>query len=824
MKLFHKRGLRKADVLLVLILLLALGLRLYRIEVQSLWNDEGTSVALAQRDLLTITRSAARDIHPPLYYYLLHAWIALWGDGELAVRSLSALLGTVLVLFTILLGELLPSVPPNGDGATQSDCSPSKRVGLLAGLYAALSPFLVYYAQETRMYTLCACLGAASTWALLRLLPRWSAAERVSGLNRATRQGALGWAAWYVALTILLLYTHYFAAAVVVAQNLAFLFWLLADRPTDTGRWLRRILTWAALQGLVLVAFAPWLIIVRDQLRAWPAVSEPLKLLPFSVDLLRVFSLGLSPPANSAILLLGPTVLLLIGIVTPLGQKWRDTLGNSVTSVSHVVTLLYLFVPILLLYVLSLQRPMYNPKFLLMCAVPYALLLARGTDALLSMGPPRVRGSLLAAAIVWIAAAIVLSLKDYYFNAAYARDNYRGIVQYIQALGAPGDAVLINAPGQIETFTYYYHGDLPVIPLPRQRPLDRDTTLADLLHLVKDRKRVFAVFWATDESDPERFIEGWLDSNTYKTMDSWYGNVRLVVYAIPAVPSEDRIEHPLDVEFGHQIRLLGYNLPTETVTPGDILQLTLFWEAITPMTQRYKVFTHVLDPYGHLVGQRDAEPGGGAKITTLWTAGERVTDNYGLLILPGAPPGQYLLEIGLYGADDGLRLSAVRSKREAEDSVVLQTVQVLPAVASPPSSVLGLTRESNVRFQSLWLRGYSLAKLGAEHDPTVPLHPGDILHLTLFWEATGLVTEDTTIALRLVDAAGRVQLERTTQPTEGMYPTTQWSPGQLVRDQHNILLPGNLAIGTYRITLEVRTQATGQQLGSPVTLGNLSLQ
>ena len=52
-----RRRRRRADILLVLVLLLALGLRFYRIDAQSLWNDEGTSVALAQRDLLTIARS-----------------------------------------------------------------------------------------------------------------------------------------------------------------------------------------------------------------------------------------------------------------------------------------------------------------------------------------------------------------------------------------------------------------------------------------------------------------------------------------------------------------------------------------------------------------------------------------------------------------------------------------------------------------------------------------------------------------------------------------------------------------------------------------------
>jgi len=827
LKLLDRRGLRKADVLLVLILLLALGLRLYRIEAQSLWNDEGTSVALAQRDLLTITESAAHDIHPPLYYYLLHGWIALWGHSELAVRSLSALLGTVLVLFTVQLGKTVrPSVPGNGEeAAAGAGCTRAERIGLLAGPYAALSPFLVYYAQETRMYTLCACLGAASTWALLQLLPRWSTAKETPGHHRATRQSTVIWAVCYAALTILLLYTHYFAVAVVLTQNLVFLFWLVADSPGGARGFLRRVLTWAVLQGLILAAYAPWLIVVRGQLQSWPAVSEPLKLATLLMDLLKVFSLGLSPPARSVVLVGGFAAVLLIGAIVPLWEKHGDKRVRLASSVPHVAILPYLFVPILLLYLLSLQRPMYNPKFLLVCAVPYALLLARGTEALFSStGQPKARGLFAVVATVWIASSSLMSLKGYYFDPAFARDDYRGIAQYIQALGVPGDAILIDAPGQIETFSYYYHGDLPVIPLPRQRPLDKETTLADLQGLVRSRKRIFAVFWATDESDPERFIESWLDSNTYKAMDSWHGNVRLAVYAVPSIAVEGRIEHPLDVEFGHQIRLLGYNLPIETVTPGDILQLTLFWQAITPMKQRYKVFTHVLDPYGHLVGQRDAEPGGGAKITTLWAAGEQITDNYGLLILPGTPPGKYLLEVGLYGADDGLRLSVVNSKREAGDSVVLQTVQVLPATASPPLSVLGLTRENDVLFQSLRLRGYTLAKLGAEHDPAAPLHPGDILHLTLFWEATGQVTDDATITLRFIDSTGRVRLERTTQPTEGMYRASQWLAGQLVRDQHNIPLPGDLAAGVYRITLEVRALATGQQLGSLTTLGNLSLQ
>ena len=152
-------------------LLLALGLRLYRIDAQSLWNDEGTSVAVASRDLATITRDAAGDIHPPLYYWLLAGWQRLAGTSELAVRSLSALLGVALVALIFSLGRLLG--PPGASWTAPA-----------AAALAAINPFLVVYAQEARMYTLLALWAALAFYAALRwLAPR--PGERSREIGRA---------------------------------------------------------------------------------------------------------------------------------------------------------------------------------------------------------------------------------------------------------------------------------------------------------------------------------------------------------------------------------------------------------------------------------------------------------------------------------------------------------------------------------------------------------------------------------------------------------------------------------------------------------------
>jgi mannosyltransferase len=819
--------------LLAGIILLAFALRLYRIDAQSLWNDEGTSVALAARDLAAITRGAANDIHPPLYYYLLHFWMALFGNSELAVRSLSALLGTLVVPLVFALG-CLPSASLHQDGP---------RAGLLAALFAALSPFQVYYSQETRMYILTAFLGAASVYAFLRLLHGWEKA-RISGEARHHV------AAWYAIATILLLYSHYFAATVVV-ENLAFLWWLAAGPemqerlPRDQRSGMRRsslLLRWVALQVVVVAAYIPWLLLVRGQLRVWPAVSQPLGLMSLLLDLLRVLSLGLSVPPSPSPMLLSFALLLLLGMFRKRTLKFTP----------HSLCILYLWVPVGIMYVLSLQRPMYNPKFLLLCSVPFCLFLAQGV--LYAWSPPasgetgvatldQARHSALPRLWIWLGRALVLaatvlvigssasSLRSYYFDPRYARDDYRAIAQYIQAVEGEGDAVLINAPGQIETFTYYYRGQLPLYPLPRQRPLNEPETERDLQQMVQGRKRIFAVLWATDESDPDRFVEGWLDQHTYKALDSWYGNVRLVVYAVPKESPPDHIEHPLHLDLGGIIRLLGYNLPstavgeTPEVRPGDILQLTCIWQATAPIHERYKVFTHVLDAYGHLVGQRDAEPGGGAKITTIWQVGEQVVDNYGLPILSGTPPGDYTIEIGMYRLDDGQRLLVTEDGQLLGDSIVLQSVRILPALVPPPLSVLDMRRRLSIRFDNLMLLGYNLAKLGQEHEPDAPVHPGDILHLTLFWQAQETSAENLAVLLRLEDASGRIWLERRAQPTEGLYPTTQWSSNEIVRDQHNLFLPPDLPAGrSYRISLSIQRLSSDAQVGPTITLSSLAIQ
>ncbi len=753
---------KRQTAALLLLLLLAWFLRLYRLGNQSLWNDEGTSVAMAQRDLTTIARDAAQDIHPPLYYWLLSGWVRLVGTREFAVRSLSALLGVILVALTGAAGRLLVG----------------RSAGWVAAFLAAVSPFQVYYSQEARMYMLSAVLATAAIVMLVRL----QQAESFRALCGLVLFEAAG------------LYTHYSFVFIILVLNLA---WVLGQGLTGQPSARKRLGNWLLSQAVVVLLYLPWLPAAIRQVSTWPHPSQPVQL-------------GLALGHTWRWVLFGPVtetawpILSLAGVVMLAGvfclqQGWlgptrflrRWQLGLLVTWIG---------LPVLLMFALSLYREAYL-KFLLVTTPAIGLLLACGL-----LGRPLAWPRPAVVAWRWgqvfgfliLSYASVFMLWNYYTDPRYARDDYRGITAYIEAVGRPGDAILLNAPGQQEVFAYYYQGDLPVVPLPTSRPLDPEATESALRELAQPDRQIFAVLWATDESDPDRFIEGWLDTHTYKALDSWYGNVRLVVYAVPErIPTAP--ERRLDVRLWNpdtrdEVMLVGYGVQKDQVRAGDIAQITLFWRAERSLERRYKVFLHVLDGGNHIVSQHDAEPGGGVRLTTLWTPGEMVPDHYGLPIHPATPPSEYRLEVGMYDGETGQRLVT----SDGQSQVWLEPLTIQRPLSPAPLASLGMQHLKGADWGPFRLLGYDLYRLGFAHQPEAPLHPGDVVQVNLYWLAGTQPKGDWQIEIALVDADGHPQSRLVGELVEG-YPTSRWQEGDVWRGLFHLPIPDQAPQGRYRV-------------------------
>jgi hypothetical protein len=116
------------------------------------------------------------------------------------------------------------------------------------------------------------------------------------------------------------------------------------------------------------------------------------------------------------------------------------------------------------------------------------------------------------------------------------------------------------------------------------------------------------------------------------------------------------IEHPMEVTLGDQVRFLGYALSPPPYKRGETLHLTLHWQAMTRIDESYTVFVHLLDKNEMIGGQRDSVSGGGLLPTNSWLEGEVITDEYEVPIRDGAPPGKYVIEIGMYDGYTGERL------------------------------------------------------------------------------------------------------------------------------------------------------------------------
>jgi hypothetical protein len=362
-------------------------------------------------------------------------------------------------------------------------------------------------------------------------------------------------------------------------------------------------------------------------------------------------------------------------------------MGIVVGGRRAVVPLVGIIVPLLFLYASGATDPAFL-KFLLVSAPFLCLLLGlnwlwvapSGVETLQRNVSTSVSG-LMGAIVAGLLLLPVLSgsaqslTNQYTNNPAFARADYREMAARIAAEDQRNAAILLNGPNQWEVFTFYYHGDTPVYPLPQGQP-DPALLEPQLAAIAEQHDRLYALFWGDVQRDPQQVIESWLDTHAFKASEEWVGDVRFVVYgldstAVSLTPSDAAFALP----GGGQIRLTAQSVLPAEMQAGDVLPLTLVWGADRVPQQRFKVFLHLVGEDGRPVAQRDSEPVGGLRPTTTWAIGESITDKYGLLTPIDLPSGHYTLLVGLYDFFDP---SARLPLEEGGDALTLARVEVRP--------------------------------------------------------------------------------------------------------------------------------------------------
>lgn len=265
--------------------------------------------------------------------------------------------------------------------------------------------------------------------------------------------------------------------------------------------------------------------------------------------------------------------------------------------------------------------------------------------------------------------------------------------------------------------------------------------------------------------------------------------------------------HPLPVTFGAGAQLLGYRLDRSAAQPGQELPLTLYWRAKQPVETNYTLFIHLVDEAGLIVAQRDVFHGPGLYPTGLWQTGQIFADTYSLPVARTAyAPAEAHFEVGLYNHATGVRLPA----STGGNRVIFGRVRLETAATGP------LPNLQNLQFEDeITLAGYAV-------DERL-LSPGQTVRLTLYWRSRGNPAQNYKVFVHLVDIEERGVAQHDSPPP---VPTSAWQAGQLIVDEHPLIVP---APGPYRFVVGLYEPDTGRRLRllrqgqTPVQADSISL-
>jgi 4-amino-4-deoxy-L-arabinose transferase-like glycosyltransferase len=407
------------------LVVVALSLRVFHLGAESLWLDETASVWIASRPLRGVL--AGELTNPPLYYLLLHFWIAVFGGGEAAIRWFSVWPSLAAVLLIYVLGKRLYD----------------HRVGLLGAGLAAVSPYQIYYAQEARAFSLLLFLSLCSTLAL-----------HVAFVRPAERSSFWPFL-WYAVTVIAALHTHFHGVFLLAAHNVVVLIHWREHRV--------RLRSWVLVQAIVLLAFMPWLITMLQT--ASTSGGQVRRYLPLKLpEAVVSFLVGdtLVPFDEAAVLNVRETLRSNLHLIVAF------TIGFGIYTVSAVrapaarryggvFCAVMLSVVLLAPFAISFKLMIFDRRYVI-AASPYLyLLLAAGALYLHDLA---VRRSVPALAMQGIAGVIVvglvgLSLFNYYFNPRFGKEEWREVVAFVEAGYLPGDLVVFD-PGYLSVSYEYY--------------------------------------------------------------------------------------------------------------------------------------------------------------------------------------------------------------------------------------------------------------------------------------------------------------------------------------------------------------------------------
>ena len=747
-------GTEKLAAVLVSALVLAIfGLYAHSLQKQSLWFDEGLSVIFASRPLPQLMETLIyQDLHPPLYYLLLHSWISLAGNSEWAVRLPSALAAVLLIPLAFGVVREVFGDRNGTDGAWVV-------AGLSASALIGTSPFFAYYAQETRMYSIAAMLSLATTWAFLR----------------AARKGTTRW--WYLFGFLLAagLYTQYFSAFVGPA------FWLY------TVLLNRRLLRGTALgTALAVFLYVPWI---------WPAYMQLGRLLRVPdywvstrVDVghfVRAIWETILPNASAR---LGLAVALVsILLLLRFAHQRRYQLSDRTRR--SVLVFLTLLIPILLTYAAVTLAPKFATRYTIVAAAPLYICAVLLLYPLLSHRAMWAR-ALSGTAIILAVLLSLDSMAGVVAGRQNRRDDVRGLAAYLSEYAQPDDAMLLveSAPYALE---YYYRGTTPMYGLHVGN--DFETAAKVLNHILKaGPRRVWLVLWHHEFADPtdmvvtelmrvgrEMAVQEQFLGYELRAFDVQHDDQTVEAYPQPRTAT--------DALFSPGVHLLGFDMYSND--PGQ-LHYAFYWETWKQLDRNYSLTLALQDPDGNEYLRQDQALSTDYFLPPAWPIGTPIRGRVDVTLPADLPAITYRAYLQILDPKTRRNLDLVDERGAPLGQELFIGELFLPKSAmSQTSSVIQNPLDADM--------GSGLRLLGFEAGGG-SASSGDRLRLTLWWQRTGTPGADQPIQFRLLDSDGSPAWNTSGAVIDG-YPLSQWQIGEINRAVYRMQLSPDLPSGNYEL-------------------------
>ncbi|HEY51855.1 MAG TPA: hypothetical protein G4N94_00145 [Caldilineae bacterium] len=631
---------RLTRLILLAIILLAFALRLYEIDAQSFWYDEGVTAQVARLGVRELARWTADDIQPPLYYLLVDGWLRLNPFGEGILRWPSAAFGTLLIPLLWALGRRLWD----------------DRAGLLAALVGATSPLMVYYGQEARMYALLVTLVTLAALVVVRLLDR--GAEKRWGLLLA-----------YALAGLAAMYTHYFAGFALLALALYWgtVWW-------RTGRERRRLGEFALVNAVILLGYLPWLPAMFNRFAVDSSYwSGTLKLGEALLDVVMNFTVGatevmLEGDARAWLPWFGLAALAWL-VAIAVGYRRGDH-RNAQRPLA--LLLLWGLLPTFLILSLAFRTPKFNARYLMVSWPAWALLAGGGVANLWSVtrrSSGASRFTVYALRMLAILSVFLLllahaqGLSNWFNDDNFAKSAWREAIMEMYAHRQDDETVLLVSGHAYPVFDTYIP---PRFGVERQRlpeleildvnqVLGWEETARALNQYLAGKGGVWLFLWQDEVVDPTNVTVTLLARYADPQPAPDYAYLDLRHYRLrpgQSFPEQPPTNGP-QVDFGGQLRLVGI----ERGEGG----LWLYWRALQPDLPDIQIAMTITDEAGETLFEQDARPAGYDFPTTRWQVGET-----------------YPAWLPLDAADQALRIRLLAYDAATGERIAEQTVELAP--------------------------------------------------------------------------------------------------------------------------------------------------